>query len=76
MPIFPLGQTYDRPRASDIQRFRQLSDAYGARGVSWWAWQHATASDWDAVGALLEPLATPPVRDWPTLRAGSGGRVG
>jgi hypothetical protein len=76
VPVFPLGQTYDRPRATDIRRFRQLSDAYGARGVSWWVWQYATDSDWDAVGALLDPLATPPVEEWPTLRAGSGGRVG
>lgn len=73
--IFPLGQTYDRPRAADIRRFRQLSDAYGARGVSWWVWQYASASDWNAVGAPIAPIARPE-QQWPTLRAGSGGRVG
>ncbi|MGB2711664.1 MAG: peptidoglycan-binding domain-containing protein, partial [Conexibacter sp.] len=74
--IFPLGQTYDHPKAVDIRRFRQLSDAYGARGVSWWVWQYASESDWDAVGALLTPLAVPPEQQWPLLRAGTGGKVG
>lgn len=74
-PIFPLGQAYDRPPARDIRRFRQLSDAYGARGVSWWVWDYASASDWNAIGADVAPVATPE-RLWPTLRAGSGGRVG
>jgi hypothetical protein len=73
--IFPLGQAYDEPRAADIRRFRQLSDAYGARGVSWWVWQYADASDWDAIGAAIDPVPAPE-RLWPTLRAGSDGSVG
>lgn len=73
--IFPLGQTYDAPAAADVRRFRQLSTAYGARGVSWWDWQEASASDWDAVGAPVGPVPAPPVT-WPTLAAGSGGKVG
>lgn len=74
--IYPLGQTYDRPKAADVRRFRQLSDAYGARGVSWWVWQYATDSDWNALGALVDPLALVPAVEWPLLRAGAGGRVG
>jgi hypothetical protein len=73
--IFPLGQAYDGPRATDVRRFNQLSTAYGARGVSWWVWQFASDSDWDALGAPVDPLATPPTL-WPTLRAGSDGKVG
>jgi len=73
--IFPLGQTYDEPRAADIRRFRQLSDAYGARGLSWWVWQYADASDWDAVGAPIDPVPAPE-RLWPTLALRSDGRVG
>ncbi len=73
--IFPLGQTYDRPPAKDIRRFRQLSGAYGARGVSWWVWQYASASDWNALGASLAPVAQPDTL-WPTLAAGKGGKVG
>jgi hypothetical protein len=74
-PIFPLGQTYDGPRANDIRRFRQLSDAYGARGVSWWVWQFATDSDWDAVGDPISSVEAPE-RLWPTLSVGSAGKVG
>lgn len=74
-PIFPLGQTYDGPRPAEIRRFRQLSYAYGARGLSWWVWQYATASDWDALAAPFTALPTPE-RLWPTLRLGANGRVG
>ena len=38
----PLGQIYGSPPAHQIFRFRQLSRAYGAGGVSWWDWQAAT----------------------------------
>jgi len=74
--IYPLGQTYDGPAAADVRRFRQLSTAYGARGLSWWVWQYATDSDWDALGAPLDPLPARPDTLWPTLKAGSGGKVG
>jgi hypothetical protein len=74
-PIYPLGQTYDGPRAADVKRFRQLSDAYGARGLSWWVWQFASNSDWDALAAPIANLPTPE-RLWPTLRAGANGRTG
>jgi hypothetical protein len=73
--IFPLGQTYDGPRAADVRRFRQLSTAYGARGVSWWVWQFASDADWDALGVPVDAVDRPETL-WPTLRARSDGRVG
>ena len=30
-------------------RFRQLSLAYGAGGISWWDWQEATGAGWQAL---------------------------
>jgi hypothetical protein len=47
--IYPLGQVYNRPAAHEIFRFRQLSRAYGATGVSWWDWQEATQNAWNAL---------------------------
>lgn len=75
-PIFPLGQAYDGTRAADLRRFRQLSAAYGARGVSWWVWDYASASDWGAIGADLDPMATTPAVEYPVLSAGRNGAVG
>jgi peptidoglycan hydrolase-like protein with peptidoglycan-binding domain len=75
-PIFPLGQTYDNPSASDVVRFRQLSAAYGARGLSWWDWQETSAGGWDAVGAPFAAPAVAAVPAWPTLKAGAGGKAG
>jgi hypothetical protein len=49
--IFPLGQLYDRPPTSEIERFRELSRAYGANGVSWWDWQSASPAAWRAMAA-------------------------
>jgi hypothetical protein len=48
-PIFPLGQVFENPPAHQIVRFRQLSRAYGAPGISWWDWQEAGPSDWTAI---------------------------
>ena len=56
-PIFPLGQVYSRPPARQIFRFRQLSRAYGAAGVSWWDWQEATSSAWTALSRPAGALA-------------------
>jgi hypothetical protein len=55
--IFPLGQVYSSPPARQIVRFRQLSRAYGASGVSWWDWQEATPSEWTAVSRPAGSLA-------------------
>jgi hypothetical protein len=56
-PIFPLGQVYNRPPAHQIFRFRQLSRAYGAAGISWWDWQEATSSGWTAISRPAGALA-------------------
>jgi Putative peptidoglycan binding domain len=73
-PIYPLGQTYSAPSPSDIVRFRQLAQAYGAGGVSWWDWQETGSSQWSALGQPLPPLAgVTPTNNWPALNAGSKG---
>jgi hypothetical protein len=73
-PIFPLGQLYDDPPPVDIQRFRQLAQAHGATGVSWWSWQSASARGWEAIAEPLDPLSGPPAPPaYPTLKRGSRG---
>jgi hypothetical protein len=75
-PIFPLGQLYGDPPPSEIQRFRQLTAARGAAGVSWWSWQSASARGWTAIGSTVDPIAGPPAPpDYPTLQRGSRGDV-
>jgi hypothetical protein len=56
-PIYPLGQLFENPPQSQIVRFRQLSDAYGAKGVSWWDYQEATGANWRAVAKPTATLA-------------------
>jgi hypothetical protein len=55
--IFPLGQVYGRPPSSQIRRFRAVSEAYGAAGVSWWDWGDATTSDWSALSTPVGEIA-------------------
>src|SRR5207247_10498206 len=71
--IFPLGQLYDRPRSSDVKRFRQVTAAYGATGVSWWDWQEASAGDWGAISRSAAPIAPPPPPGYPLLKRGVRG---
>jgi hypothetical protein len=59
-PMAPLGQTYDNPPVSDIVRFRQLAQASGSPGVSWWDWQETQPAEWTAVGQPLPPFTGPP----------------
>lgn len=73
IPVYPLGQAYDGTSAADLRRFRQLSEGYGARGVSWWVWDYASVSDWGAIGADLTPIAAPASAGYPTLRVRSRG---
>jgi Putative peptidoglycan binding domain len=74
-PIYPLGQTYQNPPASDLVRFRQLARAYGADGVSWWSWQETNPTEWQTLGEGVPPLAdgTAPTQNWPALSRGSRG---
>jgi peptidoglycan hydrolase-like protein with peptidoglycan-binding domain len=55
--IYPLGQLYGHPAMHQIIRFRQLSRAYGAPGISWWDWQEATAGEWSALSRPAGTLA-------------------
>jgi hypothetical protein len=73
-PIFPLGQTYQSPSASDLTGFRALAGAYGAGGLSWWDWQETDASGWQALAAPLPPASRPAAADsWPTMAQGASG---
>ncbi len=54
-PIFPLGQTFEKPSATELVNFRSLATAYGAKGTSWWDWQETASSGWSA---LQKPLNT------------------
>ena len=55
-PIEPLGEVAGNPPARQIVRFRQMSRAYGASGVSWWDWQESSQRDWGAVGQPIGNL--------------------
>ncbi len=51
-PIFPLGQLWNTGRGmsvSSIEQFNQLATEYGATGVSWWDWQSAPLSYFNAI---------------------------
>lgn len=72
-PIAPTGQLYDAPPADEVRRFRALWAGYGATGLSWWSWQHASAADWSVLAepALASVVASDP--GWPGLGDGSSG---
>jgi peptidoglycan hydrolase-like protein with peptidoglycan-binding domain len=55
--IVPLGQTFNRPRLTQIKRFRQVSLSYRAAGVSWWDWQSSTTGGWRALSQPAGPLS-------------------
>jgi hypothetical protein len=73
-PMYPLGQLTGPPPAREIVRFRQLSIAYGAGGVSWWDWQEAANAGWKAIGQPISVLAGfTPSRTIVNLRRGARG---
>jgi putative peptidoglycan binding protein len=73
--IFPLGQLYNNPPTTDIQRFRALSAGYGAPGVSWWSWQSASTAGWAAIAPPQPATVVPPPVGYPLLKSGSKGDV-
>ena len=56
-PIEPLGEVSANPPPGQIVRFRQLSRAYGAPGLSWWDWQEANSRSWRAVAQPIGNLS-------------------
>jgi hypothetical protein len=74
--IFPLGQVYNNPPASDIRRFRSLSYSYRASGVSWWDWQEAPTAAWKAISQRVGPTkGFIPYGNYATLGQGATGDV-
>ncbi len=55
--IEPLGEVAGNPPPHQIVRFRQMSRAYRASGLSWWDWQESSQRDWAAVGQSVGNLS-------------------
>ncbi len=72
-PIAPLGQTYQRPTSTELQRFRQVWTAYGAGGLSWWDWQETTDAAFATLGQPVPAPVTLGDPGWPTLAKGNKG---
>ena len=73
-PIFPLGQTYSKPSAEEVVRFREEAPLYGAGGTSFWDFQETPSSLWTALATPLAPLTTvTPNQAWSELGEGSKG---
>ena len=74
--MYPVGQTYDTPPISEVQRFRQMAVSYGFAGISWWTWHNTNESEWEVLG----PDAVDPIPGagrsgdgYPVLSQGSRG---
>jgi len=74
-PIYPLGQTYDRPGRRSILRFRRFAESYGGLAPSWWDWQETNGRGWRALGAKLAGpvFGYQPVVSHPVLKRRSRG---
>jgi hypothetical protein len=74
-PIYPLGQTYERPGRREILRFRRFAESYGGLSPSWWDWQETGRRTWGALGATTNgPFqGYRPISSNPLLRRGSRG---
>jgi hypothetical protein len=62
-PVYPIGQAYDAaaeggppgtPTGADITAFINAAAAHGAKGVSFWSWQHASDDIWNAIAGAPE----------------------
>jgi peptidoglycan hydrolase-like protein with peptidoglycan-binding domain len=74
--IVPVGEMFGSPSPSAVVRFRDLTVAYGAPGISWWDWAWVTDTHlWAPLSALLTtpPRFHGPDTRWPDLREGSRG---
>jgi hypothetical protein len=61
LPIVPVGQAYEGaleggrpgpPTHDELHRFARTASDAGAQGMSFWSWQHAAPSTWDAIAEL------------------------
>jgi hypothetical protein len=70
-PIIPIGQAYDGgpeggrpgpPRPDEIRRFADTAAKFGATGVSFWSWQHASLDIWRTIDSMpaFKAGRTPP----------------
>jgi hypothetical protein len=74
--IVPLGQVSGSPRLGQIRRFRALSRAYGAPGLSWWDWQEASLGEWQALSQPVGSLqGFSPAAAMASLGSGAKGDV-
>ena len=73
VPIAPLGQSYDTPKAEDLRRFRALWAGYGAGGLSWWSWQATGRAAWSVLSEPAPAAVVPPDPGWPALDQGATG---
>jgi hypothetical protein len=73
-PVYPLGQTYERPGRKQIRLFRRFAESYEGRPPSWWDWQETNSAEWGALGAEVGPVfGYRPIFTQPTLKSGSRG---
>jgi hypothetical protein len=72
-PLAPLGQTYQSPAPSELQRFRQIWSSYGVGGLSWWSWQASPEYAWETVAAPAPPPVALADPGWPVLAVKSKG---
>jgi putative peptidoglycan binding protein len=72
-PIAPLGQTYQSPAPSELQRFRQVWASYGVGGLSWWSWQASPEYAWSTLAAPAPAPVALADPGWPVLAVKSKG---
>jgi Putative peptidoglycan binding domain len=75
-PIYPLGQTYERPGNGSLKLFRRFATSYGGLAPSWWSWQETSGREWGALGAAAAARPVIGYRqeiEHPLLRRGSRG---
>lgn len=75
-PMAPIGQLYGKPKPkpAEIAAFGMLAASYGAPGTSWWSWQSARPSAWQALNTEFATLAeAKPAPAYPVLARGMNG---
>jgi hypothetical protein len=72
-PIRPIGQLYQNPPANQIVQFRTMAAQYGSTGVSYWVWEQASTSGWNAIKRSITTPALGQAIVAPTLAPGARG---